>query len=127
MRTNGTRDRRDRLHELLLALIAQQDDLELMDGDGPAGFSVSGGGEAASPWTRVTNCTQGPDIQPREPSPAEREAQLERLKAWQSSEIYRVERDAEYEDAIAAREAARKLFAPSTPYPQEEYFPPELC
>lgn len=88
---------------------------------------VSGGGEAASPWTRVTNCTQGPDIQPREPSPAEREAQLERLKAWQSSEIYRVERDAEYEDAIAAREAARKLFAPSTPYPQEEYFPPELC
>ena len=52
MRTNGTRDRRDRLHELLLALIAQQDDLELMDGDGPAGFSVSGGGDAASDAAR---------------------------------------------------------------------------
>ncbi|QKS26547.1 replication endonuclease [Vreelandella titanicae] len=88
---------------------------------------VSGGGEAASPWTRVTNCTQGPDIQPREPSPEEQNAQLARLKAWQSSETYRVERDAEYEDAIAARDAARKLFAPSKPTQQEEYFPPELC
>lgn len=41
MRTNGIKGRRDRLHELVLALIAQQDDLELMDGDGPAGISVS--------------------------------------------------------------------------------------
>ena len=52
MRTNGTRDRRDRLHELLLALIAQQDDLELMDDDGAAGYSVSGSGEAASDAAR---------------------------------------------------------------------------
>ena len=78
-------------------------------------------------WTRVTNCTQGPDIQPREPSPEEQNAQLARLKAWQSSEIYRVEHDAEYEDAIAALDAARKLFAPSKPTPQEEYFSPERC
>ena len=88
---------------------------------------VSGGGEAASPWTRVTNCTRGPDIEPRQPSPEEQKAQLARLHEWQSSEIYRVERDAEYEDAIAAREAARNLFAPPTHTPQEEYFPPELC
>ena len=87
-------------------------------------------GEAESPWTRVTNCTQGPDIQPREPSPAELKAQLERFKAWQSSEIYQVERDAEYEDGIAAKEAARILFAPVPKRAQseeDEYFPPELC
>ncbi|AQU84897.1 MULTISPECIES: replication endonuclease [unclassified Halomonas] len=92
---------------------------------GPQG--VQGGGEAASPWTRVTNCTQGPDIQPREPSPEEKKAQLARLEEWQRSEIYRVDREAEYQDALAAREAARKLFAPSKPTQQEEYFPPELC
>ena len=45
MCTNGTKGRRDRLHELLLALIAQQDDLDLMDADGPAGFSLSGAGD----------------------------------------------------------------------------------
>lgn len=88
---------------------------------------VTGGGEAASPWTRVTNCTQEPDIQPREPSPAELKAQLERFKAWQSSDFYRADREAEYQDALAAKEAARKLFAPSNPTQQEEYFPPELC
>ncbi|WP_447529840.1 replication endonuclease [Vreelandella sp. TE19] len=89
-----------------------------------------GGGEAESPWTRVTNCTQGVDIEPREPSPEEKKAQLARLHEWQSSEIYRVERDAEYEDAIAAQEAARNLFAPAPAYAQsaeDEYFPPELC
>ena len=37
--------RRQRLHELLLALIARQDDLELMDADGPSGFTSSGAGE----------------------------------------------------------------------------------
>ena len=45
MCTNGTKNRRDRLHELLLALIAQQDDLELMDSEGPAGFSMGGSSE----------------------------------------------------------------------------------
>ena len=95
-----------------------------------SGVGFQAEGEAESPWTRVTNCTQGVDIEPREPSPAELKAQLERLKAWQSSEIYQVERDAEYEDAIAAREAARILFAPVPPSPyseEEEFFPPELC
>jgi len=87
-------------------------------------------GEAESPWTRVTNCTQGPDIEPREPSPAELKAQLERFKAWQSSDFYKADREAEYQDAITAREAAINLFAPpppSTYSEQEEYFPPELC
>ena len=42
MCTDGIKSRRDRLHELLLALIAQQDDLELMDSEGPAGFSMGG-------------------------------------------------------------------------------------
>ncbi|UYF99364.1 replication endonuclease [Halomonas sp. GD1P12] len=86
-----------------------------------------GGGAAESPWTRVTNCTGGPDIEPREPPEEEKKAQLARLKEWQSSEIYRVERDAEYQDALAAREAARNLFAPRPRTQQEEYFPPELC
>ena len=72
-------------------------------------------GAAESPWTRVTNCTQGPDIQPREPSPAELKAQLERFKAWQSSDFYKADREAEYEDAKNAREAAIKLFAPPPP------------
>ncbi len=88
---------------------------------------VSGGGEAASPWTRVTNCTQGPDIQPREPSPDEKKAQRERLEEWKRSEIYRAEAEDAYREAQEAREAARKLFAPSKPTQQEEYFPPELC
>ncbi len=88
---------------------------------------VSGGGEAASPWTRVTNCTQGPDIQPREPSPEEKKAQRERLEEWKRSEIYRAEAEDAYREGQKAIEAARKLFAPSKPTQQEEYFPPELC
>ncbi|MDN3562138.1 replication endonuclease [Vreelandella neptunia] len=96
-----------------------------------AGFGVDfqAVGEAESPWTRVTNCTQGPDIQPREPSPAELKAQLERFKAWQSSDFYKADREAEYEDAKKGREAARQLFASAPPSPyseQEEFFPPEL-
>lgn len=87
----------------------------------------SGSGEADSPWTRVTNCTQGPDIQPREPSPEEKNAQLARLKAWQSSEIYRAEMEDAFHEAQAAREAARNLFAPTPPIAQAEYLPPELC
>ncbi|OUX70878.1 hypothetical protein SynMEDNS5_01841 [Synechococcus sp. MEDNS5] len=39
--------RRQRLHELLLALIAREDDLELMDGEGPAGLAGSATGEGA--------------------------------------------------------------------------------
>ena len=52
MSTDGTKGRRDRLHELLLALIAQQTDLELMDADGPAGFSVGGSGEGPADAAR---------------------------------------------------------------------------
>ncbi|SDI51393.1 Bacteriophage replication gene A protein (GPA) [Vreelandella titanicae] len=87
----------------------------------------SGGGEAASPWTRVTNCTQGPDIQPREPSPEEKKAQRERLEEWKRSETYRAEAEDAFREGQEAIEAARKLFAPSNPTQQEEYFPPELC
>ena len=39
--------RRQRLHELLLALIAREDDLELMDGEGPGGLVGSATGEGA--------------------------------------------------------------------------------
>lgn len=39
--------RRQRLHELLLALIAREDDLELIDGEGPAGLAGSATGEGA--------------------------------------------------------------------------------
>ena len=46
------RDRRERLHELLLALIAQQSDLELMDAEGPAGISTSLSGEAPADAAR---------------------------------------------------------------------------
>jgi hypothetical protein len=88
---------------------------------------VTGGGEAASPWTRVTNCTQGPDIQPREPSPEEKKAQRERLEEWKRSEIYRAEAEDAFREGQEAIEAARNLFAPSTPTQQEEHFPPELC
>ncbi|MDQ7735792.1 hypothetical protein QT231_24125, partial [Halomonas sp. SpR1] len=90
----------------------------------------SGGGEAASPWTRVTNCTQGPDIQPREPSPEEQSAQRERLEEWKRSEIYRAEAEDAFREGQEAIEAARKLFAPVPKYAQseeEEFFPPELC
>ncbi|RUR46233.1 replication endonuclease [Vreelandella populi] len=88
---------------------------------------VLGGGAAESTWTRVTNCTQGPDIQPREPSPEEKKAQRERLEEWKRSEIYRAEAEDAYREGQEAKEAARNLFAPPTRTPQEEYFPPELC
>ncbi|MGO3058789.1 MAG: replication endonuclease [Halomonas sp.] len=95
-----------------------------------AGGDFQAVGEAESPWTRVTNCTQGPDIQPREPSPAELKAQLARFKAWQSSEIYRAELEAVHHDIIADREASRRMAAsppPTSFSEEEEFFPPELC
>ncbi|WP_447894264.1 replication endonuclease [Vreelandella sp. GE22] len=95
---------------------------------GPQGGA--GGGEAESPWTRVTNCTQGVDIEPREPSPEEKKAQRERLEEWKRSEIYRAEAEDAYREGQEAKEAARKLFAPVPAYAQseeDEYFPPELC
>jgi len=45
-------ERRQRLHELLLALIARQEDLELMDADGPSGFTSSGAGEGPAEAAR---------------------------------------------------------------------------
>lgn len=44
--------RRQRLHELLLALIARQEDLELMDADGPSGLTSSGAGEGPAEAAR---------------------------------------------------------------------------
>ena len=38
MCTNGIKERRQRLHDILLALLVQQGDLELMDGDNPSGL-----------------------------------------------------------------------------------------
>ncbi len=37
-------DRRQRIHELVLALLARQEDLELLDGDGLLGQAGSGAG-----------------------------------------------------------------------------------
>ena len=45
-------ERRQRLHELLLALIARQEDLELMDADGPSGLTSSGAGEGPAEAAR---------------------------------------------------------------------------
>ncbi len=47
MCTNGIKERRQRLHDILLALLAQQGDLELMDGDNPSGL-VAGGSRDVS-------------------------------------------------------------------------------
>ena len=44
--------RRQRLHELLLALIARQEALELMDADGPSGLTSSGAGEGPAEAAR---------------------------------------------------------------------------
>ena len=38
MLDDGFKDRRQRLHEILLAILSQQDDLELMDFDKPSTF-----------------------------------------------------------------------------------------
>ena len=45
-------ERRQRLHELLLALIARQEDLALMDADAPSGLTSSGAVEGASEAAR---------------------------------------------------------------------------
>jgi hypothetical protein len=47
-----SRERRQRLHELLLALIAQQGDLELMDGEGPVGITAGSSTEAPADAAR---------------------------------------------------------------------------
>ncbi len=47
MCTNGFKNRRERLHDILLALVSQQGDLELLGGDNPSGL-VSGGSRDAS-------------------------------------------------------------------------------
>ncbi len=49
---NAQPERRQRLHELLLALIARQEDLELMDADEPSGFTSSGVGEGPAEAAR---------------------------------------------------------------------------
>lgn len=50
--TESAAARRQRLHELLLALIAREDDLELMDADGPVGISAGASGEAPADAAR---------------------------------------------------------------------------
>ena len=45
--TESAATRRQRLHELLLALIAREDDLELMDAEGPTG--LTGGASSEGP------------------------------------------------------------------------------
>lgn len=45
-------ERRQRLHELLLALIARQEDLELMDAEGPSGFAHSSASEGPAEAAR---------------------------------------------------------------------------
>ena len=45
-------ERRQRLHELLLALIARQEDLELMDAECPSGFTGSASAEGPAQAAR---------------------------------------------------------------------------
>jgi len=52
MGADGLKERRERLHELLLALIARQEDLELMDADGPSGITTGGSGEGPAEAAR---------------------------------------------------------------------------
>ena len=46
MCTKRIKERRQRLHDLLLALVAQQGDLELMDADSPSGLVAGGSRDA---------------------------------------------------------------------------------
>ena len=50
--TESAAARRQRLHELLLALIAREDDLELMDAEVPVGISAGASGEAPADAAR---------------------------------------------------------------------------
>ena len=119
--------------------------------DGVEGLGRDG---VAAPWTRVNNCTESPrldgqsithqvDTTPRKPSSEELAAQMERYKAWRSSEEVRAHmEDVEIETQLArnaahrliqhdptARQilAERGVYIQPPPYEPEEYFPPELC
>ena len=50
--TDSSAARRQRLHELLLALIAREDDLELMDSDGPIGLTAAASSEGSAEAAR---------------------------------------------------------------------------
>ena len=54
--TESSAVRRQRLHELLLALIAREDDLELLDAEGPVGLTGAASNEGpadAARWLRA--------------------------------------------------------------------------
>ena len=50
--TESAAARRQRLHELLLALIAREDDLELMDAEGPTGLTGAASSEGPAEAAR---------------------------------------------------------------------------
>lgn len=95
-----------------------------------------GGGEAADPWTCVTNCTDpgtgaGQSLIPRslltpkELTPEELEAQLQRYREWRASEHVRQEmEDADLEHRMI-QAAVRRHPKPAPPERQgtPEYFP----
>lgn len=82
-------------------------------------------GEAAAPWSPVSNCT-GPDIRPCTPLPELAEAQRRRLDEWRGSAEYQANLAdlEEYEHQIRAALAPKD--APGTLGGLPEYFPPEL-
>ncbi|WP_110686992.1 replication endonuclease [Salinicola aestuarinus] len=99
-----------------------------------AASGFSGGGEAADPWTCVNNCTPSarrslvpPELlTPRELSPEELEAQMQRYRDWRASEEVRQEmEDAEMEHRMI--QAAVRQHANPTVLPEwqsvDEFFP----
>ncbi|WP_083941557.1 replication endonuclease [Salinicola socius] len=101
-----------------------------------AGGSFSGGGEAADPWTCVTNCTDpgtgaGQSLIPRslltpkELTPEELEAQLQRYREWRASEHVRQEMDDVDLEHRMIQAAVRRHPKPAPPERQgvPEYFP----
>ncbi|WP_110675947.1 replication endonuclease [Salinicola sp. RZ23] len=100
-----------------------------------AAGGFSGGGAAADPWTCVTNCTAPAPgagqslvpkgiLTPREPSPAELQAQIERYQEWRASEEMRAELENADLEHRQIRDAAQRHAKPAAlPLWQGEYFP----
>ncbi|RCV89696.1 replication endonuclease [Billgrantia montanilacus] len=120
---------------------------EVRSKDRTPAASTPGRGEAAAPWTCVTNCT-GVDLTPRNPFPESPDAevlaaQIRRFEEWRSSEEVRAEMDDVDFETRAAQAAAKRLiqhdatarrvlaergiYIEAPPFEPEEFYPPELC
>ncbi|EWH00698.1 replication endonuclease [Halomonas sp. BC04] len=120
---------------------------EVRSKDRAPAAGTPGRGEAAAPWTCVTNCT-GVDLTPRNPFPKIPDAevlaaQIRRFEEWRGSEEVRAEMDDVDFETRAAQAAAKRLiqhdatarrvlaergiYIEAPPYEPEEFYPPELC